>query len=44
MSREDMANKIQSLLAYAECDGELAQQCLALLDDGTDMGLLQSLL
>ena len=44
MSREDMVDKLQSLLAYAECDGELAQQCLALLDDGTDMGLLQSLL
>ena len=43
MSREDMTDKIQSLLAYAECDGELAGQCLALLGNGIDMGLLQSL-
>lgn len=43
MSHEDMTDKIQSLLAYAECDGELAGQCLALLGNGIDMGLLQSL-
>ncbi len=44
MSREDMTDKIQSLLAYAECDGKLVGQCRALLDDDMDIGLLQSLL
>ncbi len=44
MSREDMTDKIQSLLAYAECDEKLVGQCRALLDDDIDMSLLQSLL
>ena len=43
MSHEEMTDKIQSLLAYAGCAGKLVDQCRALLDDGIDMSLLQSL-